>query len=144
MPVAGSTPKPACAPGAADRRHRLSILRPPASMRRRPPPAGRLTKNRPALSDADDVYSSHIHADDLAAACIAARAASERNNRAYNVVDDSDLRMGGTSTAWPPPFQSAAAAAPIACRRPRQDLSPLQMSFMRESRRIGNRRLRMN
>jgi uncharacterized membrane protein len=62
-------------------------------------------------------------------------------NRAYNVVDDSDLQMAEY-------FDRVATAfdLPKPPRISRQEaeatLSPLQMSFMRESRRIGNRRLK--
>jgi nucleoside-diphosphate-sugar epimerase len=38
------------------------------------------------------VFTNHIHADDLAAACLAALRHAGAN-RAYNVVDDSDLQM---------------------------------------------------
>ncbi len=119
---------------------RVSILRAPGIYAADRLPLERLTKGLPALSDSDDVYSSHIHADDLAAACIAALRHG-RSNRAYNVVDDSDLRMGDyfdrVAAAFrlpPPPRLSRVEAG--------QSLSPLQMSFMCESRRIGNRRLK--
>jgi len=62
-------------------------------------------------------------------------------NRAYNVVDDSDLRMAdyfdrvADAFALPRPPRISRAEA-------EQRLSPMQMSFMRESRRIGNRRLK--
>ena len=64
-----------------------------------------------------------------------------RAGRAYNVVDDSDLRMGAY-------FDRVADAfgLPRAPRLSRAEaaavLSPIQMSFMRESRRIGNARLK--
>ena len=118
----------------------VSILRAPGIYAADRLPLERLKKGLPALSENDDVYSNHIHADDLAAACIAALRRG-RSNRAYNVVDDSDLRMGDyfdrVAAAFrlpPPPRLSRVEAG--------RNLSPLQMSFMRESRRIGNRRLK--
>jgi nucleoside-diphosphate-sugar epimerase len=63
----------------------------------------------PALADADDVFTNHIHADDLAAACIAALRHG-RGNRAYNVVDDSDLKMAEY-------FDRVAAAFDLSRRR---------------------------
>ena len=42
----------------------------------------------------DDVYTNHIHADDLARATVAAMFHG-RPNRAYNVTDDAELKMGG-------------------------------------------------
>jgi nucleoside-diphosphate-sugar epimerase len=118
----------------------VSILRAPGIYAADRLPLERLKKGLPALSENDDVYSNHIHADDLAAACIAALRHG-RSNRAYNVVDDSDLRMGDyfdrVAAAFrlpPPPRLSRVEAG--------RSLSPLQMSFMCESRRIGNRRLK--
>lgn len=119
---------------------KVSILRAPGIYAADRLPLERLKKGLPALSESDDVYSNHIHADDLAAACIAALRHG-RSNRAYNVVDDSDLRMGDyfdrVAAAFrlpPPPRLSRVEAA--------RSLSPLQVSFMGESRRIGNRRLK--
>lgn len=118
----------------------VSILRAPGIYAADRLPLERLEKGLPALIEADDVYTNHIHADDLAAAC---RAAMRRGgaNRAYNVVDDSCLRMAdyfdkvADAFALPrPPRLDKAALARV--------VSPLQLSFMRESRRIGNRRLK--
>ncbi|MGB4853962.1 MAG: SDR family NAD(P)-dependent oxidoreductase, partial [Candidatus Dechloromonas phosphoritropha] len=85
-------------------------------------------------------FTNHIHAADLAAACVAAMRHGQAN-RTYNVVDDSDLKMAdyfdqvADAFALPhPPRLSRVAASAV--------LSPMQMSFMRESRRIGNRRLK--
>jgi nucleoside-diphosphate-sugar epimerase len=41
----------------------------------------------------DDVYTNHIHADDLARACIAALFRG-RPQRVLHASDDSDLKMG--------------------------------------------------
>ncbi len=118
----------------------VAILRAPGIYAADRLPLERLEKGLPALAAADDVYTNHIHADDLAAACVAALRRG-RSNRVYNAVDDSDLKMADyfdrVAAAFglpPPPRLSRAAAG----RR----LSPLQMSFLRESRRIGNRRLK--
>ena len=56
-------------------------------------PEARLRRGTPVLVPADDVYTNHIHADDLARACVAAlwRGAPQR---VYHASDDSDLRMG--------------------------------------------------
>jgi len=118
----------------------VSILRAPGIYAADRLPLERLAKEVPALCAPEDPYTNHIHADDLAAACIAAMRHG-RSNRAYNVVDDSDLRMGDY-------FDKVADAfsLPRSPRLTRQAaervLSPVQMSFMRESRRIGNGRLR--
>jgi nucleoside-diphosphate-sugar epimerase len=118
----------------------VSILRAPGIYAADRLPLERLQKGLPALVDRDDVFTNHIHADDLAAACLAAL----RNggaNRVYNVVDDSDLKMAeyfdrvADAFALPRPPRISREEA-------EKKLSPVQMSFMRESRRIGNRRLK--
>lgn len=119
---------------------RVAILRAPGIYAADRLPIERLRKGLPALAEADDVFTNHIHADDLAAACLAALRHAGAN-RAYNVVDDSDLRMAeyfdrvADAFALPRPPRMTRQAAEKA-------LSPMQMSFMRESRRIGNRRLK--
>ncbi len=119
---------------------RVSILRAPGIYAADRLPLERLQRRLPALIAAEDAYSNHIHADDLAAACVAALRRG-RANRVVNVVDDSELRMGDY-------FDLVADAFALA--RPERlsfddaaaRLSPLQLSFMRESRRIDNRRLK--
>ena len=118
----------------------VSILRAPGIYAADRLPLERLEKGTPALIERDDSYTNHIHADDLAAACVAALRRG-RSNRTCNVVDDSDLRMAeyfdrvATAFGLPGPPRIPRAEA-------ERTLSPLQMSFMRESRRIGNRRLK--
>ena len=119
---------------------RVAILRAPGIYAADRLPLERLENGLPALSTADDVFTNHIHADDLARACVAALRYG-RPNRAVNVVDDTDLRMGDY-------FDKVAAAfdLPKVPRLPRAELarqvSPMQLSFMRESRRITNQRLK--
>jgi nucleoside-diphosphate-sugar epimerase len=103
-------------------------------------PRARLEAGTPALREEDDVYSNHIHADDLARACMLALWRG-RPQRAVNVCDDSVLTMGAY-------FDLAADALGLP-RPPRitreqaeRQLSPMQLSFMRESRRLHNRRLK--
>ena len=92
------------------------------------------------LAAGDDVHTSHIHADDLARACVAALHRG-RPQRVVNVADDSDLKMGDYfdlvadrfAMARPPRLARDAAAAV---------LSPAQMSFLGESRRLVNARLK--
>jgi len=118
----------------------VSILRAPGIYAADRLPLERLEKGLPALQAADDVFTNHIHAEDLAAACVAAIRHGAAN-RAYNVVDDSDLKMAeyfdqvadAFGYARAPRLSRTAAAA---------QLSPMQMSFMRESRRIANRRIK--
>ena len=91
------------------------------------------------LASADDVYTNHIHADDLAQACIAAlRFAAPQ--RVYNVCDQTDMKMGdyfdlvARIEHLPPPPRITRDQA-------LKTLGSMQLSFMSESRRICNRRL---
>lgn len=118
----------------------VSILRVPGIYAADRLPLERLEKALPMLVDEDDVYTNHIHANDLATACIGAIRHGQAN-RIYNVVDDSALKMTdyfiqvADAFGLPhPPQVTRAQAASL--------LSPMQMSFMRESRRIGNQRIK--
>lgn len=125
---------------ALERHGRAAILRAPGIYARERLPLKRLEEGTPALIDADDVYTNHIHADDLAriAALALFRALP---GRVYNAVDDSEMKMGeyfdavadAFGLARPPRLARAELAA---------QSSPLRLSFMSESRRIGNGRLR--
>ena len=122
---------------------RSSVLRFPgiyASNRVGGTPLARLQRGSPVLVAAEDVYTNHIHADDLARACWLALWRG-RARRVYNINDDSQLRMGDYFDAAaslyglpPPPRVSRAQAA--------QELSAMQMSFMSESRRLRNVRMK--
>lgn len=121
---------------------RLSVLRAPGiyAADREGHPRERLLAGRPVLCEADDVFTNHIHADDLARACWLALMRG-RPLRALNVVDDSERRMGDHFDAAAdqlglprPPRLSRDEAARV--------LSPMQMSFLSESRRIGNARMK--
>lgn len=122
---------------------RSSVLRIPgiyASDRVGGTPLARLQRGSPVLVAAEDVYTNHIHADDLARACWLALWRG-RARRVYNINDDSQLRMGDYFDAAaslyglpPPPRVSRAQAA--------QELSAMQMSFMSESRRLRNVRMK--
>ncbi|MDO5086889.1 MAG: NAD-dependent epimerase/dehydratase family protein [Comamonadaceae bacterium] len=103
-------------------------------------PRPRLLRGDPMLAAPDDVYVAHIHADDLARACALAlwRGAPQR---AYNVCDDSAMKMGeyfdlaARLYALPPLSRVSRAEAEA-------QLSPAFMSYLRESRRMDNRRLK--
>jgi nucleoside-diphosphate-sugar epimerase len=121
----------------------VSVLRIPgiyATDRAGGHPRERLMRGTPVLRAQDDVYTNHIHADDLARACVAAlqRAAPQR---VLHVCDDTELRMGEffdlaadlCGLPRPPRISRVEAAT---------QLSPMQLSFMRESRRLDNQRMK--
>lgn len=103
-------------------------------------PRDRLLRGTPVLVPADDVYTNHIHADDLARACALALHRG-LPQRVLHASDDTELRMGDyfdlaadlCGLPHPPRITLAAAAA---------ILPPMQMSFMSESRRLHNRRMK--
>lgn len=104
-------------------------------------PRERLLKGTPVLQQADDVFTNHIHADDLARACVTALWRG-RPGRTYNVNDDSQLKMGDY-------FDLAADlyGLPKPPRLPRalaqEQLPVMQLSFMGESRRMDNTRMKL-
>jgi nucleoside-diphosphate-sugar epimerase len=122
---------------------RASVLRVPgiyALDREGGDPRERVRRGAPLLAADDDIYTNHIHADDLARACIAAlfRAAPQR---VYHVNDDSQLKMGEHFDAVADAF--GLARAPRLSREAlRASVSQAQWSFLSESRRLDNTRLK--
>jgi nucleoside-diphosphate-sugar epimerase len=122
---------------------RVSILRIPgiyAADREGGTPRERLLKGTPVLVAADDVFTNHIHADDLAQACIAAMWRG-LPQRAYNINDDAQIKMGDY-------FDLAAALyrlpkpPRVSREQAQQTISPVLLSFMSESRRLDNARMK--
>lgn len=102
-------------------------------------PRERLAKATPVLVAEDDVFTNHIHADDLARACVAALHRG-LPQRIVHASDHTDLRMGeyfdlaADLCGLPRPPRITRAEA-------ERTMSPMQMSFWSESRRLDNRRL---
>jgi nucleoside-diphosphate-sugar epimerase len=122
---------------------RVSVLRIPgiyAPDREGGTPRDRLLRGTPVLMHADDVFTNHIHADDLARACQLALWRG-KSQRVYNVNDDSQMRMGDY-------FDMAAGLygldkPPRISRMVAQiELPAMQLSFMSESRRMVNTRMK--
>jgi nucleoside-diphosphate-sugar epimerase len=118
----------------------LVVLRAPGIYAAERLPLERLRAGTPVLRPADDVYTNHIHADDLAAIC--ARALEpDAPAGVYNASDDSELKMGDwfdlvadrAGLPRPPRIARAEAEGRVA---------PGLLSFMRESRRLDNTRLK--
>jgi len=118
----------------------VTVLRAPGIYAADRLPVERIERGTPALRAEDDVFTNHIHADDLAAACIAALTRGG-NGRIYNVSDDSELKMGEyfdlvadrAGLRRPPRITRAEAA---------ERISPMALSFMSESRRLVNHRMK--
>ncbi|WP_229474455.1 NAD-dependent epimerase/dehydratase family protein [Pseudoduganella lurida] len=119
---------------------RLAILRVPGIYAADRLPLARLHQGTPALLPADDVFTNHIHADDLAAILLRALQRG-RPQRVYHAVDDSAMKMADY-------FDAVADAYGLA-RPPRlartalaEVVSPTLLSYMSESRRLANARLK--
>lgn len=120
----------------------LTILRAPGIYAFDRLPIARIRAGTPAIISEEDSYTNHIHADDLASACIAAMATiAQKQSAIFNVVDDSDMKMGDYFDLVAdhfylprPPRVSRAVAE--------SQVSPQMLSFMRESRRILNAQMK--
>lgn len=102
-------------------------------------PRERLLRATPVLRPEDDVYTNHIHATDLARACVAALWRG-KPQRVYHASDDTELKMGD--------YFDVAADLYGLPRPPRiaregaeKHLSLMVLSFMNESRRLRNQRM---
>ncbi|MDX8386240.1 MAG: SDR family oxidoreductase [Gallionella sp.] len=124
------------------RRNRVkaSILRVPGIYAADRLPLGRIKRGSPCIAAVEDSYTNHIHADDLARISIAALQRG-KPCRIYHASDDSQLKMGEY-------FDQVADAFNLR-RMPRISraeaqtiLSPMLLSFMNESRRLTNDRLK--
>jgi len=124
----------------SSRRVALVVLRVPGIYAADRLPLARLRAGTPVLRVADDVYTSHVHADDLARCCVRALQ-DDAPAGTYNASDDTQLKMGD----W---FDLVADRAGLP-RPPRVSrgeavrlLPPELLSFMEESRRLDNRKLK--
>jgi nucleoside-diphosphate-sugar epimerase len=119
---------------------KVAILRAPGIYAAERLPLERLRQGTPALAAQDDVYTNHIHADDLARLALLALFRA-KPGRAYNASDDSHLKMGEYFD-----LVADAFGLPRAPRLPRAELeqavSPMLLSFMSESRRLDNGRIK--
>ncbi len=104
-------------------------------------PRERLHRGTPVLRAEDDVYTNHIHSDDLARACIAALWKG-KPQRVYNVSDDSEFKMGDYFDLAADLYQ--LPRPPRVARDSAQEQLPVMLlSFMSESRRLVNARMKL-
>ena len=103
-------------------------------------PLERLARGTPALRPEQDVYTNHIHADDLAGILVTALESTGARG-VYNASDDGPLKMGdffdlvADRAGFPRP--------PRISREEAVRLLPSELvSFMSESRRLSNRRMK--
>lgn len=117
-----------------------SILRVPGIYAAERLPLERIRSGAPAILEAEDSYSNHIHADDLARIAVAALHRG-KSCRVYHATDDDEMKMGD--------YFDAVADAFCLPRLPRlsrdevqRAVSPMMWSFMNESRRLTNVRMK--
>ena len=121
-------------------RVQVSILRVPGISAHNRLPLERLQQKTPALLPVEDSHTNHIHADDLARIIVAVLRFG-RSGRIYHASDDSCLKMGeyfdlvADHFALPRPKR-------ITRQEAQQMISPGLLSFMLESRRLTNDRIK--
>jgi nucleoside-diphosphate-sugar epimerase len=118
----------------------LVVLRAPGIYAAERLPIARLRARLAVLRREDDVYTSHIHADDLAIA-VARALEDDAPGGVYNAADDSELLMAD----WLE-LVAEHAGLPRPPRAPRAQIAelvpPELLSYMQESRRLDNARLK--
>ncbi len=119
---------------------RTAILRVPGIYAGDRLPLERLRAGTPAIAAIEDSYTNHIHANDLARIVVAALR-DAKPNRVYHASDDSEMKMGDYFDAV-----AVAYGLPRPPRLPRAEVertvSPALWSFMQESRRLTNKRMK--
>ena len=117
-------------PGIYDSRERL--------------PIARLRAQQPALRQEDDVFTNHIHADDLARIALIALFRG-KPGRITNAVDETDMRMADYFDAVADAI--GLARPPRVSREEMKSLAaqgivhPMMMGFLAESRRVKSTRV---
>jgi nucleoside-diphosphate-sugar epimerase len=118
----------------------VSILRVPGIYSSERLPLARLKNGTPALIASEDSFTNHIHAEDLARVAAAAMYRG-KPGRIYNATDDSNIKMGdwfdllATRFNLPKPRRITRAQA-------QTEITPSLLSFLNESRRVSNKRLK--
>jgi len=103
-------------------------------------PRQRVRRGTPVLAPEDDGYTNHIHADDLARACLAALWRG-RPQRALNVCDDSDMKTGDYYDLVAD-LSGLGRPARVTRAQAGEQFSAAQWSFLNESRRLSNERMK--
>jgi nucleoside-diphosphate-sugar epimerase len=125
----------------AKRNHvHASILRVPGIYAAERLPLSRLQQGTPGIVDGEDSYTNHIHADDLARISIAALQYG-KSCRVYHSSDDSHLKMGEYFDSVADVYNLPRVPR-ISRAEAQRVLSPMMLSFMNESRRLTNTRMK--
>ena len=116
-----------------------SILRVPGIYAGNRLPVDRLQAGTPALNPQEDVYTNHIHADDLAK-LIEIAIFRAQPQRVINASDNSDLKMGEYFDLVAD-FYGLSRPPRVSREQLKGQVSPMMLSFMQESRRLSNNRI---
>lgn len=122
-----------------ERRVRRVVLRVPGIYGPNRLPLERLRRSEPVIRPEDAGISNRIHVDDLVAACEAAIENKEARG-VYNVTDGNSISstsfidLVAELTGLPPPPRVSMEEAQLT-------FSPERLSFLNESRRVGNDRM---
>ncbi|MBU3724163.1 MAG: SDR family NAD(P)-dependent oxidoreductase [Burkholderiaceae bacterium] len=121
------------------------VLRAPGIYAQDRLPTARLAARQPALREEDDVYTNHIHAEDLARLSWVALFRGHPG-RVINAVDETGMKMADYFDAV-----ADATGLPRPPRISREDMlalgktgqiNPMMMSFLSESRRVRTTRIK--
>jgi nucleoside-diphosphate-sugar epimerase len=127
-------------------RHRVGfhVLRVPGIYGHDRLPLARLASQQPALKAEDDVFTNHIHADDLARIAWAALFRGQRA-RVTNAVDQTQMKMAdyfdAVADAKGLPRPPRISKAEMLALGKAGAVNPMMLSFLAESRRVRSRRL---
>ncbi|PSJ16402.1 SDR family oxidoreductase [Nitrosomonas supralitoralis] len=117
-----------------------SIVRVPGIYAANRLPLQRLREGSPVLLDVEDSYTNHIHAEDLARIVYAAIRFAKAN-RVYHACDDSHLKMGEYFDLVADHF-GLPHPPRITRNQAQEQINPSMLSFMKESRRLRNDRIK--
>lgn len=117
----------------------LTILRVPGIYASNRLPLAHLAAGTPVIVEAEDSFSNHIHADDLAH-IISLALFRAPALRVYHASDALPMKISAYFTAV---ARAASLSIPVQLSREevKQKVSPALWSFMQESRRLSNERL---
>jgi hypothetical protein len=122
----------------------MHVLRVPGIYAHDRLPLDRLKAKQPALNRTDDVFTNHIHADDLARICWHALFFG-KPKRVTNAVDQTQMKMAdyfdAVATATGLPLPPRISKADMAALGKTGAVNPMMLSFLSESRRVTANRL---
>ncbi len=125
---------------ARHNRVQATILRVPGIYASDRLPLARIRQGTPGIVPEEDSYTNHIHADDLARISIAALQRG-KSCRVYHSTDDSHLKMGEYFDLVADAFKLPRVPR-VSRAEAQRVLSPMLLSFMNESRRLSNDRMK--